>query len=62
MLINTAYPCGVIILALCLRIYESPLHKTIVQRKNTTITPTSHDRYRVEEAKDVQNRLLLEGQ
>jgi len=52
---DTAY--GVITLALCLGMYESPLHQGKVQRKTKTQTPTTHKRYRVEEAKIIQNLL-----
>jgi hypothetical protein len=55
MLSDTDAACGVIALALCLRMYESPLHQIKVQRKTKTHTPTIHESYRVEEAKIVQN-------
>jgi hypothetical protein len=48
--------CGVIILALYLRMYESALHQRKVKRKTTThtltTTPKSHKRYRVEKKKN----------
>jgi hypothetical protein len=58
---DTDAACGVIALAMCLRMYESPLHQRKVQRKTTTHTPTTHESYRVEEAKIIQYFLLLEG-
>jgi hypothetical protein len=61
MLSDTDAAGSIIILALCLNMYESPLHKRLVKRKPTPHTPTSYERYRAEEAKLVQNRLLLEG-
>ena len=41
--------------------YESSLHERLVKRTPTQLTPTSYERYRADEAKLVQNRLLLEG-
>ena len=58
MLSDTDAACGVIALAMCLRIYESVLHQRKIKRKTTTHTPTSHERYRVEETKVIQNRLF----
>jgi len=58
---DTDAACDVIALALCLRMYGSPLHRMKVQRKTTTHTPTTHESYRVEEAKIAQTYLLLEG-
>jgi prepilin signal peptidase PulO-like enzyme (type II secretory pathway) len=60
MLSHTDAACGVIGLVLWLRIYESPLKQRKVQRKTMTHTPTSHEIYRVEAAKLVQNRLMVE--
>jgi len=51
---------GVIIVALCLRMYESPLHQRKLKRKTRTHTPTSHERYRFEEAKIIQFFFQLE--
>jgi len=46
--------CVVIVLALCLRMYESPLHQRKVHRKTTINPPTTLESYHVEEAKVVQ--------
>ena len=40
--------------------YESSLHEQLVKRTPTQHTPTSYERYRADETKLVQNRLLLE--
>ena len=56
---DTDAACGAVALALCLRMYESPLHERKVKSKTTTHTPTSHGSYRVEETKIVQNNLLF---
>ena len=61
MLSDTDAACGVIVLALCLRMHGLPLHQRKVQRKTTTHTPTTHESFRVEKAKIVRNHLLLEG-
>jgi hypothetical protein len=55
MLSDTDVACSVIALALYLRIYESVLHQRKIKRKTTTHTPTSHERYRFEEANVMQN-------
>jgi hypothetical protein len=58
---DTDATCGDVTLSLCLRIYESSLYKQLVKRKPTQHTTTYYERYRADETKLVQNRLLLEG-
>jgi hypothetical protein len=48
---DTDVACGVVTLALCLRMFETAMHKGLVERIPTQDTSKSYERYRGEEAK-----------